>query len=144
MNEVAVLNRTPERAQALNAALANGEADRSRLQALPLTAETLVESARRADLLVNATTLGMWPHVDGSIWPEAVPLPVHLTVFDLVYNPLETRLLGQARRAGARAIDGLGMLVGQGAIAFELWTGAGPLSELMALMRAACEAALGD
>jgi shikimate dehydrogenase len=141
MNEVAVLNRTPERAHALVADLAGHVPDGVLLRGVRLTVETLVESARGADLLVNATTLGMWPRVEGSIWPEAVSLPAHLTVFDLVYNPLETRFLGQARRAGARAIDGLGMLVGQGAIAFSLWTGAGPLSDIMALMRAACEAA---
>ena len=50
---------------------------------------------------------------------------------------LETRLLRQARASGARAIDGLGMLLRQGAIAFEMWTGEGPVSEIAALMRAA-------
>ena len=85
----------------------------------------------RFDLLVNATAAGMWPHDDGSPWPEALSLPSHWTVFDLVYNPLETRLLRQARRAGARTIDGLGMLVWQGVLAFELWTGQEPPADLM-------------
>jgi len=93
----------------------------------------------RYDLLVNATPVGMWPHSAASPWPERLPLPSHWTVFDLVYNPLETRLLQRARAAGARPVDGLGMLVGQGALAFEMWTGApAPLET----MRGACERAL--
>jgi shikimate dehydrogenase len=94
----------------------------------------------RFDLLVNATTAGMWPHDHDSPWPEALTMPSHWTVFDLVYNPLETRLLRQARQADARIIDGLGMLVWQGALAFELWTGQKPPADLM---RAAALEALG-
>jgi len=158
ISRVVVLNRTPERAQALVAGLGpllrplpdagrggspfpRREGGRGgRLRALPLTPETLIESARAADLLVNATTVGMWPHVEGSIWPDGVPIPAHLTVFDLVYNPLETCLLRQARGSGARTIDGLEMLVRQGALAFEMWTGKPAPIEVM---RAACEQALG-
>ena len=137
---IAVLNRTLERARALVSDLGSHPGFSARLRALPLAPETLVESARAADLLVNATTIGMWPHVGGSIWPDGVPIPAHLTVFDLVYNPLETRLLRQARQSGARAIDGLGMLVRQGALAFDMWTNQGlAVSEIAALMRAACE-----
>jgi shikimate dehydrogenase len=94
----------------------------------------------RFDLLVNATTAGMWPNGEATPWPEALTLPSHWTVFDLVYNPLETRLLRQARQADARIIDGLGMLVWQGALAFELWTGQKPPADLM---RAAALEALG-
>jgi len=137
---VTVLNRTPERAQALVSDLGRRSEDASRLRALPLTPENLIASARAADLLVNATTVGMWPHVGGSIWPDTVPIPAHLTVFDLVYNPLETRLLRQARESGAHAVGGLGMLVRQGALAFEMWTGEPAPVEVM---REACEQALG-
>jgi shikimate dehydrogenase len=83
------------------------------------------------NLLVNATSVGMWPNYDESPWPEDMPLPSHWAVFDLVYNPLETRLLREARQAGARATDGLGMLVKQGVLAFELWTGHTPPADLM-------------
>ncbi len=138
IGEIVVLNRTLERAQALVAALGGS-------RALPLTPETLVESARAADLLVNTTTVGIWPRVDGSVWPDGVPLTPHLTVFDLVYNPLETRLLRQARQSGARGIDGLGMLVRQGALAFEMWTNQGlTLDEIAEPMRAACERVLRE
>jgi len=133
---ITVLNRTLGRAVALTSDLGARSPDAARLRALPLTTETLVESARRAGLLVNTTTVGMWPHVADSIWPEDVPVPHHLSVFDLVYNPAETRLLRQAAVSGARPIGGLGMLVGQGARSFEMWTGeAAPVD----VMRAACE-----
>jgi shikimate dehydrogenase len=138
VGEIVVLNRTLERAETLVADLGGS-------RALPLAPETLVESARAADLLVNTTTVGMWPRVDGSVWPDSAPVPAHLTVFDLVYNPLETRLLRQARQSGARGIDGLGMLVGQGALAFDMWTNQGlTLDDAVAVgpMRAACERVL--
>lgn len=83
------------------------------------------------DLLVNATSVGMWPKVDASPWPESFPLPSHWLVYDLVYNPAETRLLARARVAGARPVGGLGMLVHQGALAFELWTGCSPPIDVM-------------
>ena len=109
------------------------------MDARALTVEHLLDCARQADLLVNATTVGMWPQTDESIWPADCPMPATLTVFDLVYNPLETRLLTQAREAGANPIDGLGMLVMQGAAAFELWTG---LPAPCDVMRTICERAL--
>jgi shikimate dehydrogenase len=82
-------------------------------------------------LLVNATSVGMWPNSDRTPWPGGMPLPSHWAVFDLVYNPLQTRLLRESRQAGARTIDGLGMLVRQGELAFELWTGCTPPAGLM-------------
>ena len=63
----------------------------------------------------------------------------HLTVFDLVYNPLETRLLHHARQSGANAVGGLEMFIWQGALAFELWTGEPAPVEVM---RSVCEWAL--
>jgi shikimate dehydrogenase len=139
--DIAVLNRTLERAETLVSDLdaAPGGAARPAIQALSLTHETLIEAARTAQLLVNATPVGMWPHVDRSIWPEEVPVPSHLTIFDLVYNPLETKLQRQARTSGAHGIDGLGMLVRQGALAFEMWTGE---EAPVPVMRRACERSL--
>ncbi len=139
IGRVAVLNRDLQRAQCFVAHLGCVAEDPSRLGALPLTVESLVESARAARLLVNATPVGMWPRVDESIWPAEVPVPAHLSVMDLVYNPLETCLLRHAGRSGARTIDGLGMLLYQGAAALEIWTGQTPPIEVM---RAACEGGL--
>lgn len=136
IEKIVVLNRTLERARALASDLGRREGVFGRMEAAALTAETLVESVREASLLVNATTVGMWPREDGSIWPDDAPIPRHLAVFDLVYNPMETRLLRQARESGARPIGGLEMLVRQGAIAFEMWTGH---SAPVETMRAAAE-----
>jgi shikimate dehydrogenase len=78
---------------------------------------------REPVLIVNTTPLGMAPDVDASPWPEHRPLPAHAFVYDLVYNPTETKLMRQARAAGCRSTNGLGTLVRQGAHAFRLWTG---------------------
>jgi shikimate dehydrogenase len=120
--DIVVLNRTLPRAQRLCADVGSGSGWRRRLRAAALTHDTLVEEVRKADLLVNATTVGMWPDSAASIWPAGVRLPARVAVFDLVYNPLETLLLRQARASGAGAIDGLEMLIQQGALAFGLWT----------------------
>ncbi len=120
--QVTVLNRTPARAQALIRDFSPLLSSTS-LFALPLTLQTLEERTADAHLLVNTTPVGLWPEVDESLWPEDLPFPGYLTVFDLVYNPGQTKLLQQAQQAGAKAIGGLGMLVHQGAAAFELWTG---------------------
>lgn len=142
--EITILNRTAQRAEALVSTLDRQAGSATRLSALPLTRETLVESARAADLLVHTTSMGMWPRVEGSVWPPEVPVPSHLTVMDLVYNPLETRLLRQARDSGARVVDGLGMLVRQGALALGLWTNQGAeVEEFAVIMRSACEQVLG-
>lgn len=108
-----------------------------RFEAYPLAAaETIGEDT---SLVVNTTSLGMWPDTETSPWPGAQPVPAHLTVYDLVYRPRETLFLTQARAAGAEIVDGLGMLVHQGAAAFELWTGCAAPVEVM---RAGCEAGL--
>ncbi|MEA3377987.1 MAG: shikimate dehydrogenase [Chloroflexota bacterium] len=135
--QIVVLNRTLEHAQRLVSDL--GHQSSTILRVEPFDEDALVEAARAADLLVNATPMGMSPRANDSVWPDEVPLPAHLTVFDLVYNPLETRLLRQARRSGAGALDGLGMLVRQGALAFEMWTGE---EAPVAVMRSACQQAL--
>jgi shikimate dehydrogenase len=75
------------------------------------------------DLVVNTTPAGMHPLVDASPWPDEVPFPDGAAVYDLIYNPLETLLLRQARQAGHPARNGLGMLVEQAALSLERWTG---------------------
>jgi shikimate dehydrogenase len=139
MGKVLVLNRGLTRCQALVSELRQLGAGAGRLEALSLAAETLIESAQAAHLLVNATPLGMAPDTRGSIWPAGVSIPAHLAVFDLVYNPVQTKLLRQAQDAGAQTIGGLEMLVQQGARAFELWTQQPPPVDAM---RRAAQAAL--
>lgn len=90
-----------------------------------------------ADLVVNTTPLGMSPDEDGCAWPEGVPLPAGAFVYDLVYNPPRPRLLQMAAAAQQRHANGLGMLLRQGAQAFQLWTGREPdLAVMAAAVRA--------
>jgi len=80
-------------------------------------------STTHCPLLVNCTPVGMHPHVDASPWPEGLPFPPEAVVYDLVYNPRETRLVRDARAAGLPAVTGLGMLVEQAALSLERWIG---------------------
>ena len=81
--------------------------------------------------MINTTSVGMSPDRSASPWPDDVALPKHTVVCDLVYNPLETALLARAKAAGNPTIDGLGMLIHQGAHAFEIWTGQQPSIDIM-------------
>ena len=140
--EVTILNRTVARAVALVRDLSRGVD--GAVGAAPLGLDALRALAPRARLVVNATSVGMWraggAEADVSPWPEALPFPVDALAYDLVYNPRETAFMRQARAVGARAVNGLGMLVHQGAEAFERWTGVAAPVDVMAQ---ACARALG-
>lgn len=101
------------------------------------------EAVRAADLVVNATPLGM---TAGD--PSPIPtgwLREGQVVADLVYGPQETPLVAGARAAGAVALDGLGMLVAQGGMAIDIWAGEAGVRAPRDVMRAAAEEALlGD
>ncbi len=90
--------------------------------ALELNRENLAGALGKADILVNATSVGMSPNTDQTPVDSDLLKP-GFTVFDIVYNPIKTRLLREAESAGAETIEGLDMLVWQGALAFEKWTG---------------------
>jgi shikimate dehydrogenase len=134
-----VFNRTAERAAFLVDDLADAFPD-SRLRSEALTEEALSMLGNKVDLVINTTSVGMYPQIDTCPWPEDVPMPPNALFYDLVYNPLETVFLARARAAGAPAVDGLGMLVHQGALAFETWTGQQAPVEAM---RQACLSGLG-
>lgn len=76
-------------------------------------------------LVVNTTPVGMKQAREDSPWPQGLPLPKAL-FYDLVYNPAETKFLRDARKAGLPAVAGMGMLIEQAALAFEIWTGRCP------------------
>jgi len=82
-------------------------------------------------LIVNTTPVGMTPNIDGSPWPENLPFPKNAAIYDLVYNPRETKLVREARCQGLNATTGLGMLIEQAALSFEIWTGYKPPREVM-------------
>jgi shikimate dehydrogenase len=91
-------------------------------RAAPLDEEKLTGMLTEADILINATSLGMYPHVDDTPVASHLLRP-GLVIADIVYNPVETKLLKEAEAAGARTVSGLDMFVWQGALAFEKWTG---------------------
>lgn len=129
------------RAGALDVAVVNRSADRAAVAAElagPNGRVGAIEDVAAAALVINATSVGMG--AAGPAGPSPVPdghLRAGQVVVDLVYTPLETPLLAQAAAAGARPVDGLGMLVHQAAIAVERWTGVAPD---VAAMRAAAQA----
>jgi len=92
------------------------------VEALELNEENLAKVLEKADIVVNATSVGMSPNIDETPIPAKLLKP-GLIVFDIVYNPIKTRLLREAEAAGAKTISGVDMLVWQGALAFEKWTG---------------------
>ncbi|HZJ55357.1 MAG TPA: shikimate dehydrogenase [Myxococcaceae bacterium] len=122
-----IANRHPARALDLASAF-DGEA-------IPLSAQALGPVLPRVDLVLQATSVGMDAPEDSPLPPGCV-LHDRLTVMDMVYRPLRTRLLRDAEAAGARAIDGLWMLGFQGLAALRLWTGAEPGAEVAAALHA--------
>ncbi|NWG34819.1 MAG: shikimate dehydrogenase [Chloroflexi bacterium] len=82
-------------------------------------------------LIVNTTPLGMFPNIETSPLPENLSLPSNAFVYDLVYNPRETKLVRRALSQGLQAATGLGMLIEQAALAFQLWTGHNPPRDVL-------------
>ncbi len=96
-----------------------------------LSSETNIkEEIKDTDILINATPLGMYPKVNASPISKEL-LQSNLFVFDVIYNPLETKLMKEAAEIGCKTLGGLDMLINQGVIAFEWWTGKSPNSALM-------------
>jgi shikimate dehydrogenase len=96
-----------------------------------LDKEQLAAARIDCQLLVNTTPLGMYPQVGGCPWPVEIPLPAHAVVYDLIYNPLATKLIQRARNEQLPALNGAGMLSAQAALAFAHWTGLEPPYEVM-------------
>ena len=93
----------------------------TRLERLDGVASAMVWSPEEAEILINATSVGMIPDSEESLVPAQLLIP-DLVVFDIVYNPIRTKLLKEAKAAGAQTISGIDMLAWQGALAFEKWT----------------------
>ncbi len=101
--------------------LANDISEKTGVPAITIGQETLPEYAADADCLINASPLGL-KRMDPLPMPAELIKRKHL-VCDLVYNPPVTALLKMAKKRGAKRLSGLGMLLYQGVIAFEIWTG---------------------
>jgi len=128
VNELSILNRTPEKTKALTDAL-SGKFGK-KVTAGSLAPSTIQENLQDADVLVNATSVGMHPNVEQSLVAPQWLKP-DLTVMDIVYNPIETKLAKDAKVVGAKVVNGVEMLIFQGAASFEIWTGCSVPVEVM-------------
>jgi shikimate dehydrogenase len=136
---ISIVSRKLEAASALVTQLAP-VVQLTQLAACAWQPAALASALATTDLLVQATsaTLGGGPTADA--FARTLPLdllPSQAVVVDIVYHPLDTSVLCAARTSGRRTVDGLGMLLHQAALSFELWTGrAAPLSEMRAALQA--------
>lgn len=135
-----IVNRTPARAKTLADSLRShirdsslrSEGLKTEVTTLPWQALNLGKTFGRCHLIVNCTTIGMkYSPQEGQSPLSLAVIPRGVLVYDLVYNPCPTPLLLVAEKAGANTLDGLAMLVYQGAASFELWTGREPPVDIM-------------
>ena len=121
VDSLVIANRTMERAETLaKLAVENGV----KSEAIPIAGNVLIKAAASADLIVNCTSVGMSHGPDEQGTPlTAAQIPASAIVNDVVYTPLETPLLREAAAAGATTLGGLHMLVYQGVLSFQMWTG---------------------
>ena len=112
-----VVNRSFSKGKAVGELLGK----RGNVLVFPLKETTVATLLKDADIVINTTSVGMKPDdpplFDYSLIPEGI------TVVDIIYNPAETPLLKAAKEKGCKIVNGLGMLIHQGAIAFKIWTG---------------------
>jgi shikimate dehydrogenase len=103
------------------------------IRTIPIESVTLQTEINDTQLLVNASPIGMAPEYIGKSPLDNlnVQLSSRPFVFDAVYNPMDTKFLIDARKAGCKTLGGIYMLVNQGAIAFEWWTGVKSDTQLM-------------
>lgn len=101
------------------------------VHAVPYTRESIENVLESINLIINTTPLGMYPHTSNSPWLAGLEYPPGASVYDLVYNPAETRFIHSARLSGLSAANGLGMLVEQAALSFQLWTGSDAPRKIM-------------
>jgi shikimate dehydrogenase len=125
--EVLIANRTREKACNLRDELT--ETSHASVGCLELD-NKLARELKDSDVLINTTPVGMYPHHNDKPVVTADMMHDNLLVNDIVYNPLETALLREARKAGAQVVHGTKMLVYQGLEAFRIWTGVMPPVEV--------------
>ncbi len=120
--KIILINRTEERAESMK----NYFRDKMKFDSfktMELFPPDMVNIFKESKLIINATPIGMFPDSDDSITNLEDSFIKDHIVFDLVYNPPQTRLLLTASKKGALTLNGLKMLVFQAAKSFELWTG---------------------
>jgi len=137
-SEITFLNRSLDRAEELSRKISREIGVSAK--AVGLSYDSLKDALEDADLLINCTSVGMAPNIEETLIPKTL-LRRDMTVMDIVYNPMYTRLLRDAADVGCRIVFGVDMLVNQAALSFEIWTGLkAPVEE----MKEAALKALGE
>ncbi len=129
--KVTVAARRIEQARQLARSFKNYQLPVTDFDSPILRAASLWDQVSNISLLVNTTPIGMTPDIDQSPLPQDISIPNGTIIYDLVYNPRETKLVRDARAQGLQATTGLGMLIEQAALGFTLWTGHNPPREAM-------------
>lgn len=122
VERINIVNRTEQIAESLKEYFSTKMLF-TQIKSYPLVPPDLVDLFQKSKLIVNTTSMGMYPDVDDSA--SSIPESFHKDqiVFDVVYNPVKTKLLRLAESQGAKIVTGLNMFVEQGARSYELWTG---------------------
>jgi shikimate dehydrogenase len=121
-SRINLINRSEERADSLKVYFST-KMHYNQIKTFGLFKTPTDEVLRNSQLIINSTSVGMHPNVNDSVITEFESFTKGQIVFDMVYNPLKTKLLMLAEAAGAIVLDGLTMFVNQGVKSFELWTG---------------------
>lgn len=125
--EIIIFNRTAEKAKLL----ANEVTQKTNAIVRAENLENIKKELIDADILINCTSIGMKGEQENKTLVTTSDLHPNLIVMDIIYNPLNTRLLEEAKNAGCKTINGINMLVNQGAAALEIWTGKKAPTEIM-------------
>jgi len=126
-NEITIVNRSQQRGEELANLLQTKTSIKANYE--PWTSTYSVPFD--ADILVNATSIGLFPNIDQKPKIQYDTILPSMTVCDVIPNPPNTQFLKEAQQRGSKTLDGLGMLVYQGAIGFKLWTGLDAPIEIM-------------
>ncbi|AFA49496.1 shikimate dehydrogenase [Acetobacterium woodii] len=127
INQVMIANRTMEKAETLAAQINDNWPGKA--VAIAMETEELKKAAATATIIVNGTSLGMADTATRTPLPQALITKEQL-IYDMIYSPAVTQLMKDAREVGAQTENGLEMLLYQGLLAFELWTGIFPDPQL--------------
>ncbi|MHA1110454.1 MAG: shikimate dehydrogenase [Promethearchaeota archaeon] len=128
--QLSIINRTLRKAENLCNDISNHPTNAAEFCSYVLDIPKIETIFQSADLLINATPVGMWPIIDENILLDYIPTSSQW-VFDLVYNPIESQLVKTAKKNGCKLISGLDMLIYQASEAFKWWTGKNPDINLM-------------
>lgn len=128
VNDLTISNRTASKAKKLASEIK--EKTGMKIDHIPLKERDLGKSMKKSEILINSTSVGMHPNKEETLVTSEI-MHSGLTVMDIVYNPMKTRLLREAEKIGTNTINGLGMLVQQGAASLEIWTNEKPPIQVM-------------